>query len=322
MADRSIGIGLYGSNGHQIQDLLRAGVGARAGAQVVGWAAFDAVPDVLSDVRKYESLEAMLADPAIDLVSLCSPRRADQARDAIRCMEAGKHVYAEKPSAMTERDLDAIVEASRRTGRRFHEQAATAFREPYRTLRQIIAAGTIGEVVQVYGQKSYPWHDRRPMDDSIDGGLPLQVGVYCTRFVEHVAAVPIRDITLIKGSTSRACAMQLELGNGGIGVGVANYCCPAPPSWKNWGYETLRVWGTRGFVESIDSGRIATLAVNGQPPQSLDVPTDGSDSSAEHLEMFLQEIRTGSAVIPFTLEQELSPTRWVVRASEKGGRES
>jgi predicted dehydrogenase len=45
-----------------------------------------------------------------------SPLRSEQAGHAIACMKGGKHVYAEKPCAMTEADLDAIIATSRETG--------------------------------------------------------------------------------------------------------------------------------------------------------------------------------------------------------------
>jgi len=109
-------VGLYGANGHQIH---RALVNHPL-AELVAVSAIprSALPEGLAP-REYDSLDALLRDPAIELVSLCSPRRADQARDAIRCLEAGKNVYAEKPSALTQPDLDAIIATVRRTGRQF-----------------------------------------------------------------------------------------------------------------------------------------------------------------------------------------------------------
>jgi predicted dehydrogenase len=54
----------------------------------------------------------------------------DQASDAIGCLEAGRHVYAEKPSALIEVELDAILKVARRSGRQFLEMAGTIFEAP------------------------------------------------------------------------------------------------------------------------------------------------------------------------------------------------
>jgi len=316
-----IRVGLYGSNGHQIHNRLID----HPHAEIVAVAAFGpaAIPDHLTKagVQVYESLDELLASD-VQLVSLCSPRRADQADDAIRSMEAGKHVYAEKPCALRSDDVDRITATAHRTGVIFHEMASTAFDQPYCTLRRIVESGVLGTIVQVYSQKSYPWHDGRLQDEQIDGGLATQAGVYNARFVEHVAGVRIRSLTLKEtrlgnpiadGQCRRAVSMIMELENGGAASGVANYLCPAPPWWGKWGYETVRIWGTNGFIESIDSGRIGTIAITGQDPQTLDF----SDPFPAYLDMFIDEIRTGKKIIPFTLEKEISPTRWVVLA--KGG---
>src|SRR5689334_19958231 len=183
-----IGVGLFGGNGHQIYHQLEHLPAAR----LVAVATIDPalLPATLRedrDVRCYDALDNLLRDPRVELVSLCSPRRRDQAADAIRALRAGKHVYAEKPCAMTEADLDAILEAARASGKQFHEMAGSALAQPYLAMRKVVQSGALGEVVQVLGQKSYPYHDRRPQDEDLDGGLIGQAAVHAVRWVEHVA---------------------------------------------------------------------------------------------------------------------------------------
>ena len=320
---RTVHIALYGTNGHQ----LHPSQVAPLGGEIVAVAGMpDVLPEAYRDIPAYPSLEALLADPAVEVVSLCSPLRAEQDADAVRCLEAGKHVYGEKPSALSEAGLDRIIAAARRTGKRYHEQAGTAFTQPYATLREVVASGVLGEIIQIYAQKSYPWSDWRPRDERIDGGLITQVGVYCTRFVEHVAGMSIRTLAAretllgndVPGSDCRrAVSFLMTLENGGVASAIANYCGPRQPDWPNWGYETLRIFGANGFVESIDYGRIGTLARIGHPAAPLDFTAPHPDFFAQMLE----EIRTGEPRIPVTLEQELSPTRWVVRAREAYRRE-
>ena len=71
-----LGIGLYGTYGHQIQGLLASHPRARLRAV----AAFDpaALPEALradGAIRRHETLDQLLDDPDVDLVSFCSPRR-------------------------------------------------------------------------------------------------------------------------------------------------------------------------------------------------------------------------------------------------------
>jgi predicted dehydrogenase len=261
----------------------------------------------------------MLADPEIDLVSLCSPRRADQAEDAIKCMKAGKHVYGEKPSALTEAGLDAIIAASRQTGFQYHEMGGSAIGSPYHEMKLEVQAGTIGTVVQVLAQKSYPWGDWRPADEAVDGGLALQVGVYVARFVEQVAGVRIAAMELAEttlgeirpGSECRhAASFLMQLENGGVASGVCNYLNPI--QGRCWGYEILRIFGTKGIVESNADGSLARVLPLGGVPRDLII----SETTKGCFDLFVENL-LGGKPMPLSLEDELSPTRWVVRAKAR-----
>lgn len=200
-----IGIGLFGNNGgHQIHGELIN----HPHAAIVATAAMDRsllTPEQQSDtdIRHYDSLEELLKDERVQVVSLCSPRRANQVNEAIMCMRQGRHVYAEKPCAMQEAELDQLLQVVSETGCLFREMAGTGFQQPYLSIRNLVQSGVIGEVVQVFAQKSYPYHDARPQDEAIDGGLIGQNGIHAIRFVEHVACVRIEEIH----------AMETKLGN-------------------------------------------------------------------------------------------------------------
>ncbi len=310
---KKIKVGLYGTNGHQIHGHLAD----HPRAELIAVAALDdaSLPEDISGVRRYASLDAMLADGDVELVSLCSPLRSEQAGHAIACMRAGKHVYAEKPCAMIEADLDAVISTAHETGMQFHEMAGTAMEQPYRAMREAVAAGAIGRVVQVLAQKSYPWGDWRPADENVDGGLGMQVGVYVARFVEHVAGETLASLELRetthgnpRGDTCRMAVSFLgTLENGGLLSAVCNYLNPLEQ--QIWGYEILRIFGTEGVVESNADGQRARLLRIGEAPRELDVAAPSDD----YFDLFVASLQDG-VPMPFALEKELSPTRWVIRA--------
>jgi predicted dehydrogenase len=314
-----IGIGLYGVNGHQIGYILEG----HSGAELVATSGYDV--SLLSErlrydlnIRKYPTLGEMLKDDRVEFVSLCSPRRKEQARDAISCLKAGKHVYAEKPCAMTEHELDAIIETSLRTGCHFHEMAGTAFEQPYTSMRNIVKAGTIGEVVQVFAQKSYPYHDKRPKEEEVDGGLIMQVGVHAIRFIEHVACQRIKTIQAIetklgnpdlKGNLHMAASFAIELENGGIASVIANYL--NPDGFGIWSNEHLRIFGSKGFVEAVDGGTRTRLVVGATDMGQIRL----NGEARNYFHFFIDEL-LGRESMPISLEEELHPTRMVIRAKE------
>ena len=313
---KKIGVGLYGSNGHQLRpDKLVTHPHARLVA-VAATRASTLPPDV----KRYQTLEELIADPAVGIVSLCSPRRADQARDSIQCLMAGKHVYAEKPTALTERELDEVLAAAKRAGREYHEMAGTAFAPNYAAMRRVVRDGKIGEVIQVLVQKSYRYGAARPQDEALDGGMFLQAGIHAARMVEHVAGVRIKSISgwettfgkpeKEKGEGKIAGAVQIGLENGGLATIIINYLNPGHPTLPH-GNETLRIFGTKGFVESVDGGTRTRWVTKEEVVEPLERAPglDYFDAVAAHLV-------TGVAM-PLTLEEELHPLRMLLRAKER-----
>ncbi len=313
---KQIGVALYGSNGHQVSRHLAKHPRAR----LVAHASFpdEGVPENLRgdrSIRRVASLDELLRDDRVELVSLCSPRRADQARDAIRCLEAGKHAYAEKPCALSERELDTILQAAQKSGRKFHEMAGTAFTQPWREMRRLVLEGTIGDVVQVIVQKSYPYRETRPADEGVDGGLTLQVGIHAARFVEHVAGVRIARAECFETRRGNprhdelrmASGVLMQFENGGVGTMVMNYL--NPPKFPTWGNESLRIFGTKGFIEAVDGGKCTRLFLNDQDCGSLTL----SEPETDYLDFMVDEILDGKAM-PFTLEEELHPLRVLIKA--------
>ncbi len=316
---KKIKVGLYYNYcGHQIHQLLedhpRAEIGAIVGIKKESLS--EAIQNN-KDIRYYDTLEALLADESIEIVSLCSPNRRKQADDAIQCLNAGKHVYAEKPCAMTEADLDRILEAAKQNKRSFHEMAETALSPVCLKMRELIQSGQIGTVVQVFAQKSYPYHDKRPQDENLDGGLIMQSGIHAVRFVEHVTGLKITEVKAFEttlgnphdGDLHMAASLLFKLSNGGVGSIIANYL--NQKGFGHWGNEHLRIFGTKGFVEFTDAATQTRLVIGDKDYGPLNLPPKGK----EFFDYMLDNIYKGEPM-PFSLEDELHCTRVVIRAKE------
>ncbi len=313
-------VGIYGVNGHQIHRLLinnpRADLAAAAGIERK-W--LEDELKSIDSVAVYDSLEEMLLDKRLDIISLCSPRRREQACQAVRCMEGGKHVYAEKPCAMDEESLDLIIKTAQRTGMRFHEMAGTAFEEPYATLRDIVISGKLGTVVQVFAQKSYPYIDVRPQDEDVDGGLIRQNAIHGVRMIEHVAGVKVKSVNAMEtslgnpepgGGLRMAAVVMMRLSNNGVAAVIANYL--NPKEFGLWGNEQLRIFGTMGFAEAVTGDVLCRVVVEGEEPSRI----KPIGNRKNYFEMFLDEL-LNDVEMPLTIEDELHPTRMVINAKER-----
>jgi NAD(P)-dependent dehydrogenase (short-subunit alcohol dehydrogenase family) len=65
----------------------------------------------LGDVKRYEDFHALLADPDVDLVDVCTPTHL-HAPMALAALRSGKHALVEKAIALTAADADAMVAAA------------------------------------------------------------------------------------------------------------------------------------------------------------------------------------------------------------------
>ena len=312
-----LGIGLYGVNGHQIHTALVNHPDAR----LVAVAAFpreQLPPELRTDpgITVYETLDELLQNPQVELVSLCSPRRNDQAEDAVSCLHAGRHVYAEKPCALSENALDWILDSAAKAGRQFHEMAGTAFEQPYAGLRDVVCSGVLGEIIQVFAQKSYPFYSGRPQDEEIDGGLICQNAIHAVRMVEQVAGLEVVNVDGLEtslgnpvpaGGLQIASALTARLENGGVASIIANYL--NPKGFGSWGNEHLRIFGWNGMVESVDGGQRTRLVIGDKDLGPVDVSKPVKSFFDSVVDSVL-----GRAPMPLSLARELHPTRIVLRA--------
>lgn len=100
--------------------------------------------------RSTDDWRALIADPHVQIVSITTPNRMH--RDmALAAIEAGKHVWCEKPMALNLADAEAMAAAARRRGV-VTMVGYNYLRNPaYRHAQRLIADGAIGRLVHFRG---------------------------------------------------------------------------------------------------------------------------------------------------------------------------
>ena len=96
--------------------------------------------------KAFDTFEAMLADPEIDAVSICTAN-AVHAEMAIAALNAGKHVLCEKPMATSAEDCERMVRAAADNGRVLMIGQNQRLAAAHVKTRELIEQGAVGRLL-------------------------------------------------------------------------------------------------------------------------------------------------------------------------------
>src|SRR6187401_2365133 len=112
-------------------------------------------------VHKYAALDAVLSDTRVELViNLTNPRSHYAVSKA--CLEAGKHVYSEKPLAMAFPEAEALVLLAEQKGLLIASAPSRILAETAQTMWRALRDNAVGAVHAVYAE--------------MEGGLAYRAG--------------------------------------------------------------------------------------------------------------------------------------------------
>lgn len=139
--------------------------------------------------RCYSSMEQMLEDPAVDIVlDLCPPAAHYSVNR--QALEAGKHVYSEKPLAATYAQGAELVEMAQRKGVRLGCSPDVPLGSMIQTARKLVEEGAIGRVVgataNLIKQGVETWHPNPDFLYQPGGGPLLDMGPYYLTALLHI----------------------------------------------------------------------------------------------------------------------------------------
>ena len=102
--------------------------------------------------RWAESFEEMLGDPDLEAVVIATPvpTHFELARTALR---AGKHVFVEKPPAMTGAEIDELVALAEERGLVLMPGHLLLYHPGVQKLKELVDGGQLGDVLCVYGNR-------------------------------------------------------------------------------------------------------------------------------------------------------------------------
>jgi len=250
----------------------------------------NAFPD--AQISVYADYKQMLDHEKPDICAIAT-ESGYHPRIAIDCLEAGAHVICEKPMALSTRDADAMIAASRRTGKKLAVCFQNRFNAPVQKARKALEAGRFGRLlhgsIQVRWNRNESYYAQAPWRGTweLDGGTLMN---QCTHGIDLLQWMMGEDAVRVQAVTRRFMrpieaedfgTAIVEFASGAVGIieGSADIY----PTNLN---ETLSLFGERGSVvigglaiNKIETWRFADAAEVGDTedkvlnPDEKDPPT-------------------------------------------------
>lgn len=130
--------------------------------------------------RSFSDLDEFLSQPELDVIYIGTPHNT-HSEFAIKAMRAGKHVLCEKPFAVNEKEVKAILETAQETDRFVMEALWTLYLPAMRKALEWIKSGKIGDIRLIaadFGDELDKDPKGRIHNPELAGGALLDVGIY------------------------------------------------------------------------------------------------------------------------------------------------
>jgi UDP-N-acetylglucosamine 3-dehydrogenase len=242
-------------------------------------------------------------DPQVDVIDVCLPTYLH--RESVELAAGhGKHVFCEKPIALTLDDANAMISTCKSNGVRLGIAHVVRYFPEYEMARDMIASGRLGRVGVVRLSRTGPfpggWNDWYA-DPQLSKGLFVDLSIHDFDFLNWCFG-PVERICARKVATSRPLEYglaTLRMESGVIAHVEGSWAHPRPFSYK------FEISGSEGMIE-CDSAKTKPLTLltlaqpssdcsknekarEGGPEAGLGVAT--SESPLRERDPYLREIQ-------------------------------
>jgi predicted dehydrogenase len=267
---------------------------------------------VLAGVAVHASAAALLAQPGLEAVILCTPH-LEHAAQIVAAAERGLHVFCEKPLCLTLQDAQQAVAACSARGLVLGIGHERRFEPEVMALRQMIASGSLGTVLQIEANFSQDKFFALPKDNWRLSNAHAPVGPLTATGI-HLVDLSIAVLGRVESVWARLSTLGSDFENGdtlAVMMAFPNGANALISAVLATPFEgRFAVYGSRGWVEIRDrthpenpSGWDITTTLRGQAPQRRFAPP--APSVRSNLEAFAQAVR-GVCPYPVTHEEMLA----------------
>lgn len=262
--------------------------------------------------RVTTDLDAIFGDDAIDTVFILT-RHNNHASLAVRALDSGKHVFVEKPLALTDAELDAVADAAARSGRMlmtgFNRRFAPLSREMAGYMRGRAGPATVIATVNAGAIPREHW----TQDALIGGGRIVGEACHWVDLARSLVGSEINDVQVVTAHDRNQQPIDdiahLLLGFADGSTAAIHYLASGAKSYPKERIECF----FDGKTVSIDNWRrLERFGVSGPWFERARKMDKGHNAE---LDAWVGAVRSGGPA-PIPLAELVEVSRWSIRAGE------
>src|SRR5688572_9342086 len=197
------------------------------------------------DVRQFADYKAMLKEVDCDAVSVCTPNGL-HAENTITALEAGRHVLVEKPMAMSAKEAQKMMDASKRAGKKIIVGFQHRFDPKTKLIRDQIAADSFGKILYVRAQalrrRGIPNWGVFGRKELQGGGPMIDIGVHILETAHYMIGSP-RPVSA----------------SGNAWTYMGNKPSDVASMWPSWDHRTYNVEDLAVGMIRFDNGSVLVI---------------------------------------------------------------
>lgn len=261
--------------------------------------------------RVYDSYQEMLADPAIDAVSVCVANDA-HAEVTVAALEAGKHVLCEKPMAMSLAECEQMVAAAKKSGKYLMVGHNQRLVKAHARARQLVSEGAIGDIVTFKTAFAHAGPETWSIDPGSDVwffdkqkavlGAMADLGIHKTDLIQYLTGTRVAEVmaylgtidkkdgsgNLIEVDDNAICIYRMD--NGVMGTMTASWTC-----YGNEDNSTI-LYGTKGVMK-IYAEKGYSIVIEGRDGERImydidAIQTNDNQTASGVIDMFVKALVT------------------------------
>jgi predicted dehydrogenase len=319
-------VGLIGCGGHGRHlsgHLVTIPNTSIAGVQDVSLEAAHSAADELGSTA-VATVEALLDLPGLNGVVIACPQFAHKEL-ALKAAAAGKHIFVEKPMAMTTADCDEMLAAADAAGVKLAVGQVLRLVAPYRRMRELIESESLGEprgvvIARSGGRKlDHCWKEAWRKDVNLCGGLLFEVHVHELDLMRAICGEPesvyAQGITVVEDDLTYddLWFVQVRFKGGAGGMLHGGMGCYV-------GHQFVTIQCQHGTVSNHNEAREVLCVKTDETTQrfTLEEAGDHENGSRYELRSWVEAARDGTEMVVngFDGRQAVAMAEAAVRSSE------